>query len=75
MGSSISTFANCLAEGQTILAWCRRCDRRAAIDVAGMVAAGRGDETMIGPRWRCSSRGQPGTITVHQTRRTGGFWG
>lgn len=75
MGFTITTFADCLEHRQRILAWCYRCDRHVEIDIAGMVAAGRGPETMIARRWRCTGCGKPGTITVHQTRRTGGFWG
>lgn len=61
----IRTFADMLDQHMAILAHCIRCRRCVQIDIAAIVAAGRGHESSIGRTWRCSRCGEVGQVTSY----------
>lgn len=68
---SNDTFDGCLAEGYRISVWCRPCDLWVWVDIAAMVAAGRGQESTLNRRWRCTRCGGLGSVTIHAPRTPG----
>jgi hypothetical protein len=57
------TIAKLHAAGYTLMAYCRICERHAKIDLAALVASGRG---YLGIRWRprCGYCREPGLMTL-----------
>lgn len=51
---TIATYADLVRYRYTMTGWCPTCVRGAPVDLAAMVAAGRGDERYVGRRIRCS---------------------
>lgn len=50
--------------GHELHCYCPACDRWGVLDLAALVAAGRGGACIIGWRPRCSRCGRPGRLQV-----------
>ncbi len=64
----LDTYAALLANQHGLDAFCSPCQRWAAINLAELVAQGRGQESAIGRKPRCRDCGTLGQFQVSQGR-------
>jgi hypothetical protein len=57
---AINTARSMLDRGYVLAAYCSHCERWAVLDLARLIADGRGDEPLIGRHARCSVCGERG---------------
>lgn len=68
--AGLPTLAEQLALGLDVTVHCRACMRACTLDLAGLVAAGRGGRVALGLPFRCSCcRSRRFSVTVSAERR------
>ena len=59
-----TTAREMLAGGYRVEVWCPKCQVWRTIDLQRMLDRGRGDESLIGRRWRCRRCGGAGQMQL-----------
>jgi hypothetical protein len=68
---TIQTYADLLEHGLTLAYHCQPCQRWVDVDLASLVAAGRGDDIYIGQKVRCTVCGQLGSGQISPSNTAG----
>ncbi len=71
----LDTYRGLLEYRHTLACWCRSCQRWANVDIARLVADGRGDESFIGRRVVCRVCGGEGQAQLRPPTIGGGYNG
>jgi hypothetical protein len=67
----VNTAREMIQARQRVSVWCPTCKVWREVNLAEMVMRGRGDECLIGRRWRCRDCGSLGTMQLESIVRPG----